>query len=149
MQIHQLKRNTSNRKARRVGRGGKRGKTSGRGTKGQKARAGRKMRPEWRDIIKRLPKRRGHGKNRSRTVNPTRLQPVAISLGKIASVFKDGEVVTRELLLSRGLLSKHKGKMPLVKILGGGDFDKKITISGCLVSTGAKSVLEKAGGKII
>jgi len=44
-----------------VGRGGKRGKTAGRGTKGQNARAGRKKRPELRDIIKKLPKRRGYG----------------------------------------------------------------------------------------
>ena len=63
MQTHNLKRNKSNRKAKQVGRGGARGKTSGRGTKGQNARAGRKKRPEWRDIIKRLPKLRGRGKN--------------------------------------------------------------------------------------
>jgi large subunit ribosomal protein L15 len=42
-----------------VGRGGKRGKTSGRGGKGQTARAGHKIRPEIRDLIKKLPKRRG------------------------------------------------------------------------------------------
>lgn len=149
MQIHELKKNTANRKARRVGRGGKRGKTSGRGTKGQKARAGRKMRPEWRDIIKKLPKRRGHGKNRSRTVNPTRIKPVAVSLEKIALAFKNGETVTRELLLERGLISKHKGKMPTVKILGNGSLDKKINISGCLVSAGAKGMLDKAGGEVI
>ena len=57
MQIHTLKRNTSNKKARQVGRGGKRGKTSGRGGKGQTARAGNKRRPELRDIIKKLPKK--------------------------------------------------------------------------------------------
>ena len=51
MQIHTLKRNTSNKKARQVGRGGKRGKTSGRGGKGQTARAGNKRRPELRDMI--------------------------------------------------------------------------------------------------
>ena len=49
---------------RRVGRGqaSTRGKTSGRGGKGQTARAGNKRRPELRDIIKKLPKRRGYGK---------------------------------------------------------------------------------------
>lgn len=136
-------------KSRRVGRGGKRGKTSGHGTKGQKARAGRKMRPEWRDIIKKLPKRRGYGKNRSRTVNSEKIRPVSVNLDKIGTSFKEGEVVTKELLLARGLVSKYKGKMPTVKILGNGTLDKKITISGCLVSGGAKSMIEKAGGKII
>lgn len=63
MQMHNIKKNKHNRKARQVGRGGTRGKTAGRGTKGQNARAGRKKRPEMRDIIKRFPKLRGRGKN--------------------------------------------------------------------------------------
>ncbi len=60
MQIHQLKREHKNKRDRIVGRGGKHAKTSGRGGKGQTARAGNKRRPEMRDIIKRLPKRRGY-----------------------------------------------------------------------------------------
>lgn len=63
MQFHNLKSNTKRKKSRQVGRGGKRGKTSGRGTKGQNARAGRKKRPEMRDVIKRVPKLRGRGKS--------------------------------------------------------------------------------------
>lgn len=43
-----------------MGRGGKHAKTSGRGGKGQTARAGNKRRPALRDIIKKLPKRRGY-----------------------------------------------------------------------------------------
>lgn len=61
MQFHTLKRKTKNKKARQVGRGGTRGKTSGRGTKGQNARAGRKKRPESRDMIAHIPKLRGRG----------------------------------------------------------------------------------------
>ena len=61
MQFHTLKRKTKNKKSKQVGRGGTRGKTAGRGTKGQNARAGRKKRPELRDIIKRVPKLRGRG----------------------------------------------------------------------------------------
>lgn len=60
MQIHNLKRKTKNKKDRIVGRGGKHAKTSGRGGKGQTARAGNKRRPELRDIIKKLPKKRGY-----------------------------------------------------------------------------------------
>ncbi|OGJ02758.1 hypothetical protein A3G06_00740 [Candidatus Nomurabacteria bacterium RIFCSPLOWO2_12_FULL_46_14] len=60
MQIHDLKREHKNKKDRLVGRGGKHAKTSGRGGKGQTARAGNKRRPEFRDIIKKLPKNRGY-----------------------------------------------------------------------------------------
>lgn len=60
MQIHNLKREHKNKKDRLVGRGGKHAKTSGRGGKGQTARAGNKRRPELRDIIKKLPKKRGY-----------------------------------------------------------------------------------------
>ncbi len=60
MQIHNLKRKHKNKKDRIVGRGGKHAKTSGRGGKGQTARAGNKRRPELRDIIKKLPKKRGY-----------------------------------------------------------------------------------------
>ena len=63
MQFHNLKSKTKRKRSRQVGRGGTRGKTSGRGTKGQNARAGRKKRPELRDIIKRVPKLRGRGKS--------------------------------------------------------------------------------------
>jgi len=63
MQFHTLQAKTKRKYARQVGRGGTRGKTAGRGTKGQNARAGRKKRPELRDIIKRVPKLRGRGKS--------------------------------------------------------------------------------------
>ena len=68
MQIHNLKRTHKNKKDRIVGRGGKHAKTSGRGGKGQTARAGHRVRPAMRDIIKKLPKLRGHGKNRAKSV---------------------------------------------------------------------------------
>lgn len=63
MQFHTLKSNTKRKKAKQVGRGGTRGKTSGRGTKGQNARAGRKKRPEWRDVVKKIHKLRGRGRS--------------------------------------------------------------------------------------
>ena len=66
MQIHNLKRKNKNKKDRLVGRGGKHAKTSGRGGKGQTARAGNKRRPELRDIIKKLPKKRGYRFNTHR-----------------------------------------------------------------------------------
>jgi large subunit ribosomal protein L15 len=43
-----------------VGRGGKKGTYSGRGIKGQKSRAGKRLEPIIRSIIKRYPKLRGY-----------------------------------------------------------------------------------------
>lgn len=149
MQIHSVKREHPNTKSRRVGRGGKRGKTAGRGTKGQKARAGRKLRPESRDLIKKLPKRRGHGKNRARTVNSGRVKFVVVNLSKLDEIFAAGEKVAPSFLVSRKVISKKGGKIPSVKILGDGELSKKFIISKCLVSKSAKEKIEKAGGKIV
>lgn len=70
MQFHNLQSKTKRKRSRQVGRGGTRGKTSGKGTKGQNARAGRKKRPELRDIIKRVPKLRGRGKSSLKSFRP-------------------------------------------------------------------------------
>ena len=92
MQFHNLKKNKSNRKARQIGRGGIRGKTSGRGTKGQNARSGRKKRPEMRDIIKRLPKLRGRGKNSLKS----RLEKAfPVKLSVLDEKFATGAVINR------------------------------------------------------
>ncbi len=148
MQIHQLKRNTPNKRSRQVGRGGKRGKTSGRGTKGQKARAGSKLRPEMRDIIKKLPKKRGYGKNRARTVNSSVVKDSPVNVSILEKVFSGGEVVTPILLIEKGVLKKVKGRIPRIKILGMGEITKKVTIEGCVVSKSAKEKIEKAGGGV-
>lgn len=116
MQFHNLKKNKSNRKAKQIGRGGTRGKTSGRGTKGQNARAGRKKRPEMRDIIKRLPKLRGRGKNFLKS----RLEkPLAINLSQVKEYFKEGEEINAKTLLEKGLIKTKNGKIPKIKILNG------------------------------
>ncbi|MBI2003145.1 MAG: 50S ribosomal protein L15, partial [Candidatus Wildermuthbacteria bacterium] len=59
MQIHELKRTSNAKTKKRVGRGGKKGTYSGRGGKGQTARAGSKVKPLIRELIKRYPKARG------------------------------------------------------------------------------------------
>lgn len=148
MQIHQLKRNTPNKKSRKVGRGGKRGKTSGRGMKGQKARAGSKLRPEMRDIIKKLPKKRGHGKNRARTVNSSVVKYFPVNVSVIEKVFSGGEVVTPALLVEKGVLKKTKGRIPRIKILGMGEITKKVTVEGCVVSKNADEKIKNAGGSV-
>lgn len=142
MQIHEIKRKTSLKKKKYIGRGGKRGTTSGRGTKGQKARSGHKIRPEFRDIIKKLPKLRGY---KFGTVSP---KAYPVNLKELETVFVDGGIVTPEILVERGVVAKRNGKMPIIKILGTGNITRQLEISGCTVSTTAKEKIEKAGGKI-
>jgi large subunit ribosomal protein L15 len=149
MQIHNLKPTTPSKETKRIGRGGKRGKTSGRGGKGQTARTGNSGRPEMRDIIKRIPKLRGHGKNRSRTVNAERVLPAVVNLNAIESAFEANAQVTPVTLLAHGLIGKNGGRVPQVKILGTGEITKKFTVSGCTFSEGAKAKIEKAGGAIV
>lgn len=149
MQAHTLKAKTTRITSARVGRGGKRGKTSGRGTKGQNARAGRKKRPEMRDLIKKLPKRRGHGKNRSRTVRVDSREAVAVSLSALERAFDAGATVTPLTLNRAGLVASRGGRILPVKILGTGSLSKKLSVSNCAVSTTAKSAIESAGGSVL
>ena len=143
MQTHNIKRKNPNYKSARVGRGGKRGKTSGRGTKGQNARAGRKKRPEMRDIIKKLPKLRGY---RFNTIKKYDVWPLNLSL--IEKNFSKGNEITPSSLVKMGMVELHKGKNPKVKILGTGQIAISVNVSGCAVSREAKSKIEKAGGKV-
>ena len=148
MQTNNLKRKTKNKKYIKVGRGGKRGKTAGRGTKGQKARAGRKLRPEERDIIKKIPKLRGHGKNRAMSFDDSVVSVVAVNLAKLESRFKDGETVNMTTLLEKKVVSRKGGKLPKVKILSVGEITKKLTVEGLPLSSLAKEKIEKAGGSV-
>lgn len=149
MQLHQLQPKTVRKTNKRVGRGGKRGKTSGKGGKGQTARAGGRPRPEMRDTIKRLPKLRGHGKNRTRTVNADRVLPTVLNLSVFDTAFESGDTISPATLLAKGLIATNKGKVPTVKILGNGEVTKKFTISGCLFSASVKMKVEKAGGSVL
>ena len=148
MQLHELQRSTQRATAKRIGRGGKRGKTSGKGHKGQTARAGNSTRPEMRDIIKKLPKLRGHGKNRARTVNAERVLPVVINLSVLEAACAAGDTLTPASLVARGIVSTSRKRVPQVKILGTGTLTKALSISGCQYSASAKTKIEAAGGTI-
>lgn len=137
-------------KSRRVGRGGKRGKTSGRGGKGQTARSGNKIRPEWRDLIKKIPKRRGYGRNRSRTVVP-RIRFAVVSLSTIANQFKQGNTVSGATLARLRLVRRISGKIPPVKIVGiveEGSVLPKLSFENVVATLSAKAAIEKSGGTI-
>lgn len=149
MQLNQLQPNRVLPSRKRIGRGGKRGKTSGRGHKGQKARAGNSTVPQMREIIKKLPKLRGHGKNRSQTVNAERVLPAVVNVSELDTLFKNGDEVNPRALLAVGAVSKQRGKLPQVKILGTGEITKKLSISHCAISASAKEKIEKAGGTVV
>lgn len=142
MQIHNLKRKTKNKKTIIVGRGGKMGKTCGRGGKGQTARAGHKIRPEWRDIIKKIPKLRGY------SLKGLQDKYIVINVGQLDAVCSSGDKVSPSSLVKMGVLETRLGKNPKLKILGLGDISKKIIVSDCKVSAEAKTKIEKAGGSV-
>lgn len=145
MQLHDIKRKTKDKKRPLIGRGGKRGKTSGKGTKGQKSRSGRKMRPELRDFIKRMPKLRGYAFKSFADVS------IALPLSAIEKNFKAGERVDSKTLVAKGLIAKEENKFPRVKILGSVDgavITKKLTVSGIEMSASVKAAIEKAGGQV-
>jgi len=146
MQLNLISPNTKKDRPEPVGRGGKRGKTSGRGGKGQTARAGHKVRPEVRDLIKKLPKLRGHGKNRARTVRTNRIATSAVNLTALDAAYKVGETVSPASLLARGVVRRVKGRAPIVKILGTGTLTKALVIKGCTLSVAANTALIAVGG---
>jgi large subunit ribosomal protein L15 len=148
MQTHNVKRTTKNKKNPSIGRGGKRGKTSGRGTKGQKARAGNKRRPQMRDTIKKLPKRRGYGMNRARTVNSSVVPSAVVNVDLLEKRFPAGSVITPEVLVENKLVRRVSGKFPPVKILATGTLTKNFSFKGCLVSAKAKVAIEAVGGTV-
>lgn len=147
MQLHELKPTTPRKTAKRVGRGGKRGKTSGKGHKGQAARAGNSTRPEMREIIKKLPKLRGHGVNRARTVNSERVLPTVVNVSAL-EVLEAGITVTPKTLVAAGIIETVRRRAPKVKILGNGSLTKKLVIEDCQVSGTAKEKIEAAGGSV-
>jgi large subunit ribosomal protein L15 len=139
MQIHEVQPKTKIQKKKRIGRGGKRGTYSGKGIKGQKSRAGAKMKPMVRDLLKRYPKLRGHN------FSPLS-KSVGVNIAVLDKVFEDGSVIEPKTLSLKGILGK--GKKSAVKILGNGKTEKKFFVKGCMISKSAKEIIEKAGGKI-
>ncbi len=141
MQIHQVKRTIKKKRDKLVGRGGKRGAYSGRGQKGQRQH-GVRVRPYLRDIIKRLPKKRGY-----RFVS-IQEKPVVVNLKILEKKFKEGEKITPKILVEKGIIGLKKGRVPEVKLLGTGEITKKLLVAECQISAPARQKIEKAGGEV-
>src|SRR3990170_1432462 len=145
--INQIKPKHQPRAKRRIGRGGKRGTYSGKGQKGQKSRAGAKFYSEQRAAILKIPKRRGVGVKNS----PQKFKhfSVSVNLDSLEKIFKSGETVALKWLLSRKLVNKLSGKLPLVKVLAGSKkFGKKLYFVGIELSAKAKEAIIAAGGAV-
>ncbi len=143
MRIHDLRPAPGAVKApKRVGRGvgSGHGKTSGKGHKGQKARSGHGKGPRFEGgqmpLSMRLPKR--GFKN-----YPFRQVYALVNLGDLQR-FDAGTVVTPELLLERGVIAKLEDG---VKVLGGGELNRALTVRAHRFSRSAAAAIEAAGGK--
>ncbi len=147
MRLHNLvkpKSKTSGKK--RVGRGygsGKGGHTSGLGQKGQKSRGKGNIPAGFEGgqvpLFKKMPKISSF-----KGVKHKRIVTVPlVSLNK----YKDGEKVTPESLLKKGIIIR----LPRdgVKILGNGALHKKLEIEGFLLTKGARDRIISSESKII
>ncbi|MDR1352006.1 MAG: 50S ribosomal protein L15 [Treponema sp.] len=143
----------ANRKRRIVGRGqgSGRGTTAGKGNKGQKSRSGGKTYVGFEGgqmpLFRRLAQR-------GFSNYPFKKEFQIVNLGEIEKRYEDGETVDILTLIQKGLVkgtlkSGAVKRLPApVKILGDGDFTRKLSFSIGKVSVSAKEKIEKAGGNI-
>ena len=143
MKLHELQPALGSTTApKRLGRGvgSQLGKTSGKGHKGAKARSGGGKRPGFEGgqmpLTRRLPKRG--------FTNIFAKEYATLNVSAL-DCFEDGSVVNTEALINAGLIKK-----PLdgVKILGGGELTKKLTVNVEKVTASAKEKIETIGGKV-
>jgi large subunit ribosomal protein L15 len=124
----------------RVGRGqgSGNGKTAGRGHKGAKSRSGYKFKRGFEGgqmpLHRRVPKRGFH--------NPFRVEYEVVNLDTLGERFETGTVVTPELLLEHGLVSKGRR----LKVLARGDLAKSFTVRAHRFSGKAAEKIAAAGG---
>ncbi len=115
------------------------GKTSGRGNKGSKARNGKYIKPGYEggqtQIFRRLPKRGFSNENFERRF-------YVVNLADLAG-FDDGATVDGPALEAAGYIPDQK--LP-VKILGDGEFAKKLTVVAGKYSHSAHDKITAAGG---
>ena len=123
------------------GQGTGQGKTAGRGHKGAKSRSGFKMKRGHEGgqmpLHRRVPKRGFH--------NPFRVEYEVVNLDTLGQRFEAETVVTPELLVEHGLLSRADGR---IKILGRGEVGKALTVHAHKFSGKAAEKIAAAGGKV-
>jgi large subunit ribosomal protein L15 len=145
MKLHELKPNPGAKHRRKrlgCGESSGLGKTSGRGHKGQKSRSGGGVRPGFEGgqmpLHRRLPKKGFSNVAFRPTV-------AVVNVSQLNERFEDGETVSEETLRAKGLVS---GRCDLVKVLGNGEIERKLTVTVDAASATAKAKIEKAGGSV-
>ena len=127
------------RKGRGAGSGN--GKTAGKGHKGQNARSGGGVRPGFEGgqlpLYRQLPKR-GFTNKKFKTVY-SNVNVEALN------VFEDGAVVDLDALMEKRIVRKENDGL---KVLGGGELTKKLTVKAVKFSAAAKEKIEAAGGSV-
>ena len=143
MKLHELQPAIGSTTApKRLGRGvgSQLGKTSGKGHKGAKARSGGGKRPGFEGgqmpLTRRIPKRG--------FTNIFGKEYAIVNVSAL-NAFEDGAVVNAAALMEKGLIKKD---LDGVKILGGGELQKKLTVSVDKVTDSAKEKIEAIGGKV-
>lgn len=116
------------------------GKTAGKGHKGQNARSGGGVRLGFEGgqlpLYRKLPKR-GFNNRFAKEYN-------VINLGRLEQ-FEDGTVVDLDLLVAAGVVRTHAKNG--LKVLGDGEFTKKLTVKAAVFSATAKEKITAAGGQ--
>jgi len=143
MKLHELKHadgaiTKGYRKGRGVGSGN--GKNAGTGNKGQKSRSGGLKAPGFEGgqtpLYRRLPK--------FGFTNGGRKEYAIVNISSL-NRFKDGSVITPELLIEEGLVKKE---LDGIKVLGNGELTKKLTVKANKFSKKAEEAILAAGGKV-
>ncbi len=143
MKLESLPVSNETKARKRVGRGpgSGMGKTATRGENGQKSRSGASISPWFQGgqtpIYRRIPKR-GFNNKRFETKYAT------INLADLEKYFKDGEIVTPEVLKEKRIIKKQ---LSGVKVLANGDLTKKLIVKAHRFSSSAVTKIENAGGK--
>ncbi|MBD5135048.1 MAG: 50S ribosomal protein L15 [Lachnospiraceae bacterium] len=120
------------------GHGSGNGKTAGKGHKGQKARSGAPrigFEGGQMPLYRRIPKRGFTNRNTKYIVG--------INVSVLEDKFADGETVTVEELIEKGIVKNPRDG---VKILGNGELTKKLNVKVNAFSEGAKTKIEALGG---
>lgn len=140
MRLHELTRQSTDRK--RVGRGraSGTGKTAGRGTKGQKSRSGHHYLPARFEggqmpLSIRIPKLRGFRNPRQRSAS--------VSLRTLESYA--GTDVTLAKLQADGVVSRQARYL---KVIGADGLKRKVNVSADAVTAKAEAAIKKAGGTV-
>lgn len=123
------------------GRGSGCGKTSSRGQKGMGARAGARSRAGYEggqnSMLRRIPKRG--------FTNIFAAPVEVVNVNELNEAFEDGATVNAAALREKGLIYRQD---TLVKVLGTGELNRKLTVSVNRVSKTAQEKITSAGGTV-